>query len=140
MFKRLAWIAFMGGLFIALLTARAQDVPPKQKGMAQEPGSDALAASEFGEGLVSCVAMVKKLGAGGSLPKPKIRISGRQSGNAVSDIAWSVEEAKGAWSFSGSASKDLQKTRRFNWSGSFWFKWLSLFPTQASSLEGNCNY
>ncbi len=130
----------MVGLFIVLLTARAQDVPPKQRGMAQESGDDALAASEYGEGLVSCVATVKKLGAGGSIPKPKMRISGRQSGDAVSDIAWSVEEAKGVWSFNGNASVGLQKIRRFNWSGSFWFKWLSLFPIQASGLKGNCNY
>ncbi len=130
----------MVDLFIVLLTARAQDDPPNRTSVAQESGSDALAASEFGEGLVSFVATVKKLGAGGSIPKPKMRISGRQSGDAVSDIAWSVEAAKGAWSFSGSASKDLQKTRRFNWSGSFWFKWLGLFPTQASGLKGNCNY
>ena len=140
MFKRLSRIAFMGGLFIVLLTAQAQDVPPKQTGMTQESSSDAIAASEYGEGLVSCVATVKKLGAGGSIPKPKIRISGRQTGGAVSDIAWSVEEAQGAWSVSGSASKDLQKTSRFNWSGSFWFKWLGVFPTHASGLTGNCNY
>ena len=134
MSKQLNVLLSMLLLLTIACVGSAQDEPPAMTPTQLEPAAGPTPAQP-----VSCTATVRSSFGTPYVPHPKIRMSGWQSGSAVSDISWAVQDSAGGWSFNGGAKVTQGSAPRFHWRGDFWF-WWGPFQRHSGPAGGMCKF